>query len=67
MALLIKALAGISAAVLLIGTLLGSLLALGGLLLGAIKVLIITIFVALLVFVVFSMVRDRYRKRNAEI
>jgi len=66
MALLLKALAGISAAVLLIGTLLGSLLALGGLLLGAIKVLIITVFVALLVFVVFSMMRDRYRKRNAD-
>jgi hypothetical protein len=67
MALLLKALAGISAAVLLIGSLLGSVLALGGLLLGAVKVLIVTIFVALLIFIIFSMLRDRTRKRNVDI
>ena len=67
MVLLLKALAGIGAAVLLIGSLLGSLLALGGLLLGAVKVLIVTIFVALLIFIVFSMLRDRTRKRNVDL
>jgi len=66
MAFLIKAIGGITALVLVVITLLTSLITLGGFLLGAIKVLIVVIFVALLVLVVFSIVRDR-SDRNHEV
>jgi membrane protein implicated in regulation of membrane protease activity len=64
MALLLKALAGISALILLVVTLLGSIIALGGFLLTAIKVLIVVIFVAILTMVVISILRSRSRRRH---
>src|SRR6185369_6071919 len=54
MAFIIKAFAGISALILLVVTLLGSILTLGGFLLAAIKVLIVVIFVAVLSLIGFS-------------
>jgi len=62
MAFLLKAIGGITALILLVITLLGSLIALGGFLLGAIKVLIVVIFVAVLAMIVFSILRDRFRR-----
>lgn len=64
MALLLKALAGISALILLVVTLLGSILTLGGFLLTAIKVLIVVIFVAVLTMVVISILRSRSSRRH---
>ncbi len=64
MAFFIKAIGGITALIFLVITLLGSLITLGGFLLGAIKVLIVVIFVALLVMIVFSILRDRSRHRD---
>lgn len=64
MALLLKALAGISALILLVVTLLGSIITLGGFLLTAIKVLTIVIFVAVLTMVVISILRSRSRHRD---
>ncbi len=66
MALILKALGGIAALVLIVITLLGSVVTLGGFLLGAIKILIVAIFLALLIGIVFTIVRDRSnRKREA--
>jgi Zn-dependent protease with chaperone function len=62
MAFLLKAIGGITALILLVITLLGSLIALGGFLLGAIKVLIVVIFVAVLAMIVFSILRDHFRR-----
>ncbi len=64
MVFIIKAIGGITALILLVITLLGSLITLGGLLLGAIKILIVVIFIAVLVMIVFSILRDRSRRRN---
>jgi preprotein translocase subunit SecF len=64
MALILKALAGISALVLLVVTLLGSIITLGGFLLTAIKILIVVIFVAVLTLIGFSILRDRSRRRR---
>ena len=64
MALILKALAGISALVLLAITLFSSLIALGGVLLAAIKFAVIALFIAVIVMVVFSIVRDRSRRRR---
>ena len=64
MAFLIKAIGGITALILLVVTLLGSLITLGGFLLGAIKVLIVVIFVAVIVMIVFSILRDRSHRRR---
>jgi len=64
MAFLIKAIGGIAALILLVITLLGSLITLGGFLLGAIKVLIVVIFVAVIVMIVFSILRDRSRRHH---
>jgi hypothetical protein len=64
MAFIIKAFAGISALILLVVTLLGSILTLGGFLLVAIKVLIVVIFVAVLTLVILSILRDRSRRRR---
>ena len=66
MALILKALAGISALVLLAITLFGSLIALGGVLLTAIKWAVILVFVAVIVMIVFSIARDRSRRRREE-
>jgi hypothetical protein len=64
MAFLIKAIGGITALILLVITLLGSLITLGGFLLGAIKVLIVVIFIAVIVMIVFSILRDRSRRHR---
>jgi hypothetical protein len=64
MALLLKALAGISALILLVVTLLGSIITLGGFLLTAIKVLTVVIFFAVLTMVVVSILRSRSRRRH---
>jgi len=66
MVFLFKAVAGITALGLLIITLFGQLLALGGVLLVAIKIAVIVIFLAVLTLVVFFILRDRCRhKREA--
>ena len=66
MVFLFKAIAGITALGLLIVTLFGQLLALGGVLLAAIKLAVIVIFLAVLTLVVFFILRDRCRhKREA--
>jgi hypothetical protein len=64
MAFIIKAIGGITAIILLVITLLGSLITLGGFLLGAIKILIVVVFIAVIVMIVFSILRDRTRRRN---
>ena len=67
MGLILKALGGITALILIVITLLGSVITLGGFLLGAIKILIIAIFLALLIGIIFTIVRDRSnRKREAQ-
>jgi len=66
MVFLFKAIAGVTALGLLIVTLFGQLLALGGVLLAAIKLAVIVIFLAVLTLVVFFILRDRCRhKREA--
>lgn len=64
MAFILKALGGIAALILLVITLLGTLITLGGFLLTAIKVLIVVIFIAVITMIVFSMLRDRSRRRH---
>ena len=64
MAVLIKLMAGGIALVLLIATLLGQVLALGGALLVAIKFAVIVIFLAVLTLIVFFILRDRMRTRR---
>ena len=64
MAFILKAIAGITALMLLVITLLGSIITLGGFLLAAIKVLIVVIFLAVLIMIVFSILRDRSRRRH---
>jgi hypothetical protein len=64
MAFILKAIAGITALILLVITLLGSIITLGGFLLVAIKVLIVVIFLAVLTMIVFSILRDRSRRRH---
>ena len=64
MAFILKALGGITALILLVITLLGSIITLGGFLLTAIKVLIVVIFLAVITVVVFSILRDRSRRRH---
>ena len=66
MGLILKALGAITALILLVITLLGSVITVGGVLLGAIKILIIAIFLALLIGIIFTIIRDRsQRKREA--
>jgi hypothetical protein len=66
MVFLFKAIAGITALGLLVVTLFGQLLALGGVLLVAIKIAVIVIFLAVLTLIVFFILRDRCRhKREA--
>ena len=64
MAFILKAIAGITALMLLVITLLGSIITLGGFLLAAIKVLIVVIFLAVLIMIVFSILQDRSRQRH---
>ena len=65
MALLLKAIGGIAALLLLVTTLLGTIVSLGGFLLGAIKVLIIVVFIAVVALIGFSILRDRSNQRRA--
>lgn len=67
MALILKALAGISALVLLAVTLFGSLIAIGGALLAAIKLAVIVIFSVVVIMIVFTIVRDRSRRRHESV
>jgi hypothetical protein len=68
MALLLKAIAGVTALVLLAVTLFGNVLALGAVLLAAIKVAVVLVFLAVLALIVFLILRDRFRhKRDAEL
>jgi len=64
MALILKAIGGMTALILLVLTLLGSIITLGSFLLAAIKVLIIVVFLAVVTMIVFSIVRDRSRRRH---
>jgi amino acid permease len=64
MAFILKAIGGITALILLVITLLGSLITIGGFLLTAIKVLIVVIFLAVVILIVFSILRDRSRRRR---
>lgn len=64
MALLLKAIGGIAAMVLLVIALLGSILTLGGFLLTAVKVLIVVVFLAVITIILFSILRDRSRRRH---
>ena len=64
MALLLKAIGGVTALVLVAITLFGSLITLGGFLLTAIKVLIVVIFFTLIAMVVFSILRNRSHRRS---
>ncbi len=64
MAFILKALGGIAALILLVITLLGTIVTLGGFLLTAIKVLIVVIFLAVVTMIVFSILRDRSRRRR---
>ena len=67
MGLILKALGGITALILIVITLLGSIVTVGGFLLAAIKILIVAIFVALLIGILFTVIRDRsQRRRSAE-
>ncbi len=68
MALLLKAIAGVAALVLLVVTLFGQILTLGVVLLAAIKIAVVVIFLAVLTLVVFFILRDRLRhKRETEL
>lgn len=64
MALLLKAIGGIAALILLVIALLGSILTLGSFLLTAIKVLIVVIFLAVVTLIGFSILRGRSRRRH---
>jgi|GraSoiStandDraft_16_1057320.scaffolds.fasta_scaffold3034203_1 hypothetical protein len=64
MTLILKAFGVVTALILLVIAMLANLIALGGFLLVAIKVAILTIFLALVVLMVFSILRDRSRRRR---
>jgi Flp pilus assembly protein TadB len=64
MTLILKAFGIVTALILLVVAMLGHLIALGGFLLVALKVVILTIFLALIVLMVFSILRDRSRRRR---
>jgi hypothetical protein len=64
MTLILKAFGVVTALILLVIAMLGNLIALGGFLLVAIKVAIFAIFLAVVVMIVFSILRDRSRRRH---
>ncbi len=64
MAFILKAIGGLTALILLVVTLLGSVITLGGFLLTAIKVLIVVIFCAVVIMVGLSLLRSRSRRHN---
>jgi ABC-type polysaccharide/polyol phosphate export permease len=65
MGLILKALGGITALILIVITLLGSIVTVGGFLLAAIKILIVAIFIALLIGILFTVIRDRSQRRRS--
>ena len=64
MALILKAIAGVAALVLLVVTLFGQVMALGAVLLAAIKVAVVVIFLSVLTLIVFFILRDRFRRKR---
>ena len=64
MVLILKAIAGVAALVLLVVTLFGQVLALGAVLLAAIKVAVVVIFLSVLTLIVFFILRDRFRRKR---
>lgn len=64
MALILKAIAGVAALVLLVVTLFGQVLALGAVLLAVIKVAVVVIFLSVLTLIVFFILRDRFRRKR---
>jgi hypothetical protein len=64
MAIILKALGGITALILLVVALLGSILTLGGFVLTAVKLLIVVIFIAVTLLVIVFILRDRSRRRR---
>lgn len=64
MAAILKALGVITTLILLAITLMGSIISLGGFLLGAIKLLIVVIFFAVVTVAVISVLRNRSRRRH---
>jgi hypothetical protein len=64
MTLILKALGGISALILLVIALFSHLITVVGVLLVAIKIGIVLIFLALVVMIAFSILRDRSRRRQ---
>lgn len=64
MTLILKALGGISALILLVIALFSQLITVVGVLLVAIKIGIVLIFLALVVMIAFSILRDRSRRRQ---
>lgn len=64
MALILKALGGIAALILLVVALFGQLITLGGFLLVAMKATVLIVFLAVLMMIVFSIIRDRCQRRR---
>lgn len=64
MALILKALGGIAALILLVVALFGQLITLGGFLLVAMKAVVLIVFLAVITMIVFSIVRDRFQRRR---
>ena len=68
MALLLKAIAGVAALVLVVVTLFAQILTLGGVLLAAFKIGVVVIFLSVLTLIVFFILRDRFRhNREADL
>jgi hypothetical protein len=64
MPLILKALGGIAALILLAVALFGQLITLGGFLLVAMKAVILIVFLAVMTMIVFSIMRDRSQRRR---
>ena len=64
MALILKALGGIAALILLVVALFGQLITLGGFLLVAMKAVVLIVFLAVMMMIVFSIMRDRSQRRR---
>jgi hypothetical protein len=64
MPLILKALGGIAALILLAVALFGQLITLGGFLLVAMKAVVLIVFLAVMTMIVFSIMRDRSQRRR---
>ncbi len=64
MALILKALGGITALILLVVALFGQIITLGGFLLLAMKAIVLIVFLAVITMIVFSIMRDRSQRRR---